>query len=36
MGRELRSRYLNPKWIEAMMTEGYAGARFVNKVVENL
>jgi cobaltochelatase CobN len=36
MGRELRARYLNPKWIEAMLKEGYAGARFVNKVVENL
>lgn len=36
IGREMRSRYLNPKWIEAMMKEGYAGARFVNQVVENL
>ncbi|WP_234085608.1 cobaltochelatase subunit CobN [Azonexus sp. R2A61] len=36
MGREMRSRYLNPRWIEAMLQEGYAGARFVNKVVENL
>jgi cobaltochelatase CobN len=36
MGRELRARYLNPKWIEAMLKEGYAGARFVTKVVENL
>ncbi len=36
MGRELRARYLNPKWIDAMLKEGYAGARFVNKVVENL
>lgn len=36
MGRELRSRYLNPEWIEAMLQEGYAGARFINKVVDNL
>ncbi|MBS1158411.1 MAG: cobalamin biosynthesis protein CobN [Proteobacteria bacterium] len=36
MGREMRSRYLNPQWIEVMLQEGYAGARFVNKVVEHL
>lgn len=36
MGREMRSRYLNPEWIKAMMKEGYSGARFVNMVVENL
>lgn len=36
LGRELRSRYLNPKWIDAMMKEGYAGAKFVNQVVEHL
>lgn len=36
IGKEMRTRYLNPKWIEAMMKEGYAGARFVNYVVENL
>ncbi len=36
MGRELRSRYLNPEWIKEMMKEGYAGARFVDKVVEHL
>ncbi len=36
MGREMRSRYLNPVWIKAMMNEGYAGARFVDKVVEHL
>ncbi|AEB08237.1 cobaltochelatase subunit CobN [Desulfobacca acetoxidans] len=36
MGTEMRSRYLNPKWIKAMMKEGYAGARFVDKVIENL
>ncbi|MBU2262490.1 MAG: cobaltochelatase subunit CobN, partial [Proteobacteria bacterium] len=36
MGREMRSRYLNPAWIGAMMKEGYAGARFIDKVVEHL
>ncbi|MGO9171203.1 MAG: cobaltochelatase subunit CobN [Rhodomicrobium sp.] len=36
IGREMRSRYLNPKWIEAMMKEGYAGAAFMSRVVENL
>ncbi len=36
MGREIRARYLNPEWIKAMMKEGYAGARFIDKVVEHL
>ena len=36
MGREMRSRYLNPEWIKAMMKEGYSGARFIDKVVEHL
>lgn len=36
MGRELRSRYLNPEWIKAMQEEGYAGAKFVNQVVQNM
>lgn len=36
MGREMRTRYLNPEWIKAMMKEGYAGARFIDKVVEHL
>lgn len=36
MGREMRSRYLNPEWIKAMMKEGYAGARFVDSVVGHL
>lgn len=36
LGREMRARYLNPEWIKAMMKEGYAGARFVDKVVEHL
>jgi cobaltochelatase CobN len=36
MGREMRSRYLNPKWIEAMLKEGYAGARMIRQVADNL
>lgn len=36
MGRELQSRYLNPRWARAMLKEGYAGARFVNRVVDYL
>lgn len=36
MGREMRSRTLNPEWIKAMMKEGYAGAKFVSQVTENL
>ena len=34
--RELRTRYLNPTWIEGMMGEGYAGAREMTKFVEYL
>ena len=36
LGRELKTRYLNPKWVNAMVDEGYAGARFINKMVFNL
>jgi cobaltochelatase CobN len=36
LGRELRSRYLNPKWIEGMKKENYAGAREMNRFVEHL
>jgi len=36
MGREMRARYLNPAWIKAMMKEGYAGARLIDKVTEHL
>lgn len=36
MGREMRSRYLNPKWIDAMLDEGYAGARFIRQMTDNL
>ena len=34
IGRELRTRYLNPKWIEGMKKEKYAGAREMEKFVE--
>ncbi len=36
MGREMRTRYLNPEWIRAMMKEGYSGARFMHMVTDNL
>ena len=36
VGREMRARYLNPVWIDAMLKEGYAGTRFVRQVVDNL
>ncbi len=36
MGKELRARYLNPKWIDAMLDEGYAGARFIMRMTDNL
>lgn len=36
MGQELRSRYLSPDWMRAVMEEGYSGARHVWKGVEHL
>jgi cobaltochelatase CobN len=36
LGREMRSRYLNPKWIEGMKKEDYAGAREMAHFVEYL
>lgn len=36
MGQELQSRYLNPRWADAMLREGYAGARFIHRVVDYL
>lgn len=33
--QELRSRYLNPKWIKAMMDHGYDGARYMDSFAEN-
>jgi cobaltochelatase CobN len=36
LGTEMRSRYFNPKWIDAMMAEDYAGAREMSHFVEYL
>lgn len=36
IGRELNSRYYNPEWIKKMLDEGYAGARMIGQVVDNM
>jgi cobaltochelatase CobN len=36
LGREMRTRYLNPEWIKAAQKEGYAGAKMMNETVQNL
>ncbi|MFH2058025.1 MAG: cobaltochelatase subunit CobN [Pseudomonadota bacterium] len=36
LGREIRSRYLNPKWIQGMKAEDYAGAKAMSDFVEYL
>lgn len=36
LNRELRTRYLNPKWIEGMMEHGYAGAKNMEEFVETI
>jgi cobaltochelatase CobN len=36
IGQEMRSRYLNPKWIQGMKAENYAGAREMSNYVEYL
>lgn len=36
LGREMRSRYLNPRWIEGMKREDYAGARAMSNFIEYL
>ena len=36
LGAEMRARYLNPKWIEGMKAEKYAGAVEMSRYVENL
>jgi cobaltochelatase CobN len=36
MGQEMQSRYLNPRWADKMLAEGYSGARFINRVVDYL
>ncbi|WP_022668600.1 cobaltochelatase subunit CobN [Desulfospira joergensenii] len=36
LGREMRTRYLNPKWIQGMKAEDYAGAKAMSDFVEYL
>ncbi|MDN5363938.1 MAG: cobaltochelatase CobN [Eubacteriales bacterium] len=36
VGMELRTRLLNPKWIEGMLKEGYAGAHVISDHFANL
>ncbi|AKB34941.1 CobN-like chelatase BtuS for metalloporphyrine salvage [Methanosarcina siciliae C2J] len=36
LSRDLRSRYMNPTWIEGMMQDGYDGTRYMNAFVENM
>ncbi len=36
LGEELRARYLNPRWIEGMKREHYAGAREMSRFVEHM
>jgi cobaltochelatase CobN len=36
LSRDLRSRYLNPEWIEGMMDHGFDGARYMEALVENM
>lgn len=36
LGREMRARYLNPKWIEGMKKENYAGAGEMAEFLENM
>jgi len=36
INKELRTRYLNPKWIKGMLGEGYAGLREIAKFTEYL
>ena len=36
VGREFRSRYVNPTWIKGMQKEGYAGAGAIREFVEYL
>ena len=36
VGREFRSRYVNPEWIRGMQKEGYAGAKAMGEFIEYL
>lgn len=36
LGTELRTRVLNPKWIEGMLKEGFSGSRLISDHIANL
>jgi cobaltochelatase CobN len=36
MGQEMQARYLNPRWADSMLKQGYSGARYINRVVDYL
>ncbi len=36
LSKDLRSRYMNPTWIEGMMQDGYDGTRYMNAFIENM
>lgn len=36
LGREMRSRYLNPNWIAGMQADGYNGARYLSDFADHL
>ncbi|WP_241647967.1 cobaltochelatase subunit CobN [Methanoculleus taiwanensis] len=36
VSRDLRSRYLNPEWIQGMMDQGFDGARYMEAFIENM
>jgi cobaltochelatase CobN len=36
MGQEMQARYLNPRWADGMLKEGYSGARYISRVVDYL
>lgn len=36
LSQDLRSRYMNPTWIEGMMQDGYDGTRYMNAFIENM
>jgi cobaltochelatase CobN len=36
MGQEMQARYLNPRWADGMLKQGYSGARYINRVVDYL
>ncbi len=36
IGSELNTRYFNPAWVTQMLDEGYAGARMIGQVTDNM